>query len=53
MEEVSQQSGKMKGFGGMCRWVEVREGCGRQRLSLMDTVTSMMTRDLYHLLLYT
>lgn len=36
MKEVSQQSDLPKRFEGAWRWVEVEEGCGRQRLSLED-----------------
>lgn len=32
MKEVSQQSGRMKKFGGMCRWVDVRGGVREAKL---------------------
>lgn len=53
MKGVSPQSGLIKRSGGTCRWAEAGEGCGWQKLSLEDIATSLMTRDLFHLPLYT
>lgn len=53
VKEVSQHSNVTKGFGGMWTWVEVGEGCGRQRWSLEGTASSVKMRDVCHLLLST